>query len=40
MRDLQDVAAFGDKGGVVRARALFGARLNEILDDLSDALVA
>jgi type I restriction enzyme, R subunit len=40
VRDLQDVAAFGDKGGVVRARALFGARLNEILDDLSDALVA
>jgi type I restriction enzyme R subunit len=40
VRDLQDVAAFGDKGGVVRARALFGARLNEILGDLSDALVA
>ena len=40
LRDLQDVAAFGDKGGIVRARALFGARLSEILDDLSDALVA
>jgi type I restriction enzyme, R subunit len=40
VRDLQDVATFGDKGGVVRARALFGTRLNEILDDLSDALVA
>jgi type I restriction enzyme R subunit len=40
VRDLQDVAAFGDKGGVVRAQSLFGARLNEILDDLSDALVA
>ena len=40
MRDLQDVAAFGDKGGVVRAQVLFGARLNEILHDLSDALVA
>jgi type I restriction enzyme R subunit len=40
VRDLQDVAAFGDKGGIVRARVLFGARLNEILDDLSDALVA
>jgi type I restriction enzyme R subunit len=40
VRDLQEVAAFGDKGGIVRARVLFGARLNEILDDLSDALVA
>jgi type I restriction enzyme R subunit len=40
IRDLQDVAAFGDKGGIVRARTLFGARLNNILDDLSDALVA
>lgn len=40
LRDLQDVATFGDKGGVVRARALFGTRLNEILDSLSDALVA
>jgi type I restriction enzyme R subunit len=38
--DLQGVAAFGDKGGIVRARALFGARLNDMLDDLSDALVA
>ena len=40
VRDLQDVAAFGDKGGLARARGLFGARLNEILDGLSDALVA
>ena len=40
VRELQDVAAFGDKGGIVRARTLFGGRLNEILDDLSDALVA
>ena len=38
--DLQEVAAFGDKGGIVRARALFGAKLNDMLDDLSDALVA
>jgi type I restriction enzyme R subunit len=40
VRDLQDVPAFGDKGGIVRARALFGARLDEILDGLSDALIA
>ncbi len=39
-KDLQDVPAFGDKGGLVRARALFGARLNDMLGDLSDALVA
>ncbi len=39
-RDLQDVAAFGDKGGLVRARTLFGARLDGMLEDLSDALVA
>jgi type I restriction enzyme, R subunit len=38
--DLQEVAAFGDKGGIVRAQALFGAGLNDMLDDLSDALVA
>lgn len=38
--DLQDVPAFGDKGGLVRARALFGARLSDMLDDLSSALVA
>lgn len=40
LRDLQDVPAFGDKGGIVRARALFGARLNDMLDDLTGALVA
>lgn len=40
IRDLQEVAAFGDKGGIVRARALFGARLDDILDELSEALVA
>jgi type I restriction enzyme R subunit len=38
--DLQDVATFADKGGILRARALFGARLTETLDELSDALVA
>jgi type I restriction enzyme R subunit len=40
LRDLQDVPSFSDKGGIVRARAIFGAHLKEILDDLSDALVA
>jgi len=39
-KDLQDVPAFGDKGGLVRARALFGARLDDVLDDLTGALVA
>jgi type I restriction enzyme R subunit len=38
--DLQEVPAFADKGGAVRAAALFGDRLDIILGDLSDALVA
>jgi hypothetical protein len=37
---LQDVPAFGDKGGLVRARTLFGVRLNDMLDALSDTPVA
>lgn len=39
-RDLQEVPAFGDKGGLMRARTLFGANLNDLLGDLTDALVA
>lgn len=38
--DLQEVPAFGDKGGLMRARTLFGANLNDLLGDLTDALVA
>ncbi|MBM3548404.1 MAG: restriction endonuclease subunit R [Alphaproteobacteria bacterium] len=39
-RDLQDTAAFADKGGTVRAGRLFAGRLDDILDDLTDTLVA
>ncbi len=39
-KDLQDVPAFFDKGGLLRAQALFGQRLDALLGDLSDALVA
>lgn len=39
-KELQDVPAFFDKGGLLRAQALFGARLDTMLGDLSDALVA
>ena len=39
-RDMMDMAEFTDHGGLVKARALFGAELNGLLDDLSTALVA
>jgi type I restriction enzyme R subunit len=38
--DLQEMAAFAGKGGLVKARELFGPRLDDLLGDLSDALVA
>jgi hypothetical protein len=39
-KDLQDVPAFFDKGGLLKAQALFGPQLETLLGDLSDALVA
>jgi hypothetical protein len=36
----KEVPAFADKGGAVKAAALFADRLDAILDDLSGALVA
>ncbi len=39
-KDLQDVPGFFDKGGLLKAQALFGPRLDAMLGDLSDALVA
>ena len=39
-RDLQDAPDFIDRGGVVKARALFGERLDGLLDELITALVA
>jgi type I restriction enzyme R subunit len=38
--DLMDAPEFSGHGGVVRARALFGARLPGLLDELTDTLVA
>jgi type I restriction enzyme R subunit len=38
--DLMQNPAFADRGGVVRARALFGADLPKLLDELTEALVA
>ena len=39
-KELQDVPTFFDKGGLLKAQALFGPRLDAVLGDLSDALVA
>ena len=39
-RDLLENPRFSDKGGLVRARELFGARLNPMLDEMTGALVA
>ncbi len=38
--DLMDAPEFSARGGIVRARALFGARLPALLDELTDTLVA
>jgi len=38
--DLQHQPAFAEKGGVVAARAAFGDRLPQLIDDLTEALVA
>jgi len=38
--DIMDAPDFAARGGIVRARALFGTRLPPLLDELTDALVA
>ena len=38
--DMMDAPEFSARGGIVRARALFGARLPALLDELTDVLVA
>jgi type I restriction enzyme R subunit len=40
MDDLMDAPDFGARGGLLRARALFGGRLPKLLEELTDALVA
>lgn len=39
-RDLQELPQFTERGGVVAAQAAFGARLPELIEELTDALVA
>jgi type I restriction enzyme R subunit len=39
-RDFMEVPTLADRGGILKARALFGTELNEMLDDLQGALVA
>ena len=38
--DMMDAPEFSSRGGIVKARALFGTRLPTLLDELSDVLVA
>jgi len=38
--DLMEAPDFTTRGGIIQARALFGPRLPQLLDDLTDALVA
>ena len=40
VEDMMDAPEFSARGGIVRARALFGARLPALLDELTDVLVA
>lgn len=38
--DMMDAPEFAGRGGIIRARVLFGARLPALLDELTDTLVA
>lgn len=38
--DFMDVPSLSDKGGILKARQLFGSGLNDLLDELQGALVA
>ncbi|MEI6640391.1 MAG: DEAD/DEAH box helicase family protein [Novosphingobium sp.] len=40
LRDLQEQPSFVERGGVIAARRAFGDRLNTIIDELPEALVA
>lgn len=39
-RDFQEVPSLADRGGILRARQVLGSGLNEMLNDLQEALVA
>ena len=38
--DMMDAPEFSGRGGIVRARALFGVRLPALLDEMNEVLVA
>ncbi|WP_417796572.1 DEAD/DEAH box helicase family protein [Terasakiella pusilla] len=38
--DIQEVPCFADRGGILQARTMFGKGLNDMLNDLQEALVA
>ena len=38
--DMMDAPEFSGRGGIVKARSLFGARLPALLDELNEVLVA
>lgn len=40
LRDLQELPRFTERGGIVAARQAFGPRLDDLIEELSDALVA
>lgn len=40
LADLQELPRFSERGGVLAARGAFGGRLPELIEELSDALVA
>ena len=40
MEDFMDAPALAERGGILRARAMFGARLPALLEELTEALVA
>jgi type I restriction enzyme R subunit len=38
--DFKDMPSFADRGGLLKARKVFGAEMNDTLDDMTQALVA
>lgn len=40
LRDLQDLPQFSQRGGIIAARVAFGPRLEEVIEDVTQALVA
>jgi type I restriction enzyme, R subunit len=40
MKDFMDAPALAERGGILRARAMFGTRLPALLEELTEALAA